>query len=516
MKYYTYYKKFGSKMFFRYLDEKFTDKMEILPLPKILFFPLTKGKSNIKSYPALRPLAPKTFDDWKEYNDTKQSHVNSNLPVYGFNEDRLFLFKEYSKTKDKLKQQFDKMKILSLDIEVYTGQDNSVFPEAKDAEFPISVITVKEIGKNKQFFTFTTREFEIANEFKGITKKKVCKDERELLYSFVKFISVYKPHIITGWNILEYDMYYIANRIKKLFPKDMYMLFANLIPFNLTLKEKMNNLSKFVDLNKLNYILGISILDYLELYKKFSFKKLPSYKLDYVAKHELGEGKVEYEGNLTNLYENDFDLYMKYNFKDVELIDLLEQKSHILKFVIEYSYLTLINFDKALGTIAPAESLLEFFMYKEKLIPRLENKQSKQRPSYPGGYVKQPKAGEYEWVAVFDITSSYPNQIRSYNISLETLISDEELPDEVLKMKRRMLSKIKSLEREDVLLDLDFVEKHITPLLKKYDLCMTPNFDFTSRKIYGIIPKMISFMFNERKKWKRSEKELEQKIREFK
>jgi DNA polymerase elongation subunit (family B) len=517
MIYYTYYKKIGDKLYFRFIDEEGNDKSKIEKIPMYLFFPVKSNKeTKYKGYPSLINVQPKKYKKYREYEEDKQNAITANMNVYGFPEDLLYLYNLYKENKDKLTQQFNKMKILAFDIEVYTGIDNSVFPKAEDADFPISVITFKEIGKNKQYFTFTTKEFKTKE--KNI-KKCICKDEKELLLKVIEFLSIYKPHVLTGWNIIEYDLLYILNRIKKLFPLQYQSLLYKLIPFKIDF-SKIKSSSPYIDFNSLKHILGISILDYMEIYKKFSFKNLPSFSLDYVSKHELGEGKISYNTeykDLTELYENNFDLYIEYNIQDVNLIDLLEEKTHLLKLVFNFSYLTFINFEDAQGTIKPAANLLMFYMYKKGLIPSiLQNEHN--RGNYPGGFVKQPKKGEYFWVAVFDITSSYPNQIRSYNISLETLIPNEKLPDELKKLKQRLLNKFNEInanpmEYEELLLDLDFVEKEITPLLKKYNVIMTPSLDFYTKDFYGIIPEMISDMFNERLKWKKLEKEYKKQLK---
>ena len=167
-------------------------------------------------------------------------------------------------------------------------------------------------------------------------------------------------------------------------------------------------------------IMGIQHLDYMELFKKFAYTygNQESYSLNHISSVVLGEKKLDYSevGTLRDLYDADFQMFVDYNIKDVELIERMEDKLGLITLVLTMAYLGGVNYQDTLGTTAIWDSIIFRRLARSKIavIPS-EKKESQQ---FPGGYVKEPHVGMHDWVMSFDLNSLYPNLIVQYNLSL--------------------------------------------------------------------------------------------------
>jgi DNA polymerase elongation subunit (family B) len=170
-------------------------------------------------------------------------------------------------------------------------------------------------------------------------------------------------------------------------------------------------------------ISGVNILDYLDLYRKFTYSSQESYRLDHIAFVELGQRKVdhsEYE-NFKDFYTSDWQKFMEYNIQDVELIDRLEDKMKLLELAITMSYDAKVNFEDVYSQVRMWDTMIYNYLTDRKVVvpPR---KGAKKDEKYAGAYVKEPIPGKYDWVVSFDLNSLYPHLIMQYNISPETLV----------------------------------------------------------------------------------------------
>ena len=169
-------------------------------------------------------------------------------------------------------------------------------------------------------------------------------------------------------------------------------------------------------------ISGVNILDYLDLYRKFTYSNQESYRLDHIAFVELGQRKVdhsEYE-NFKDFYTSDWQKFMEYNIQDVELIDRLEDKMKLLELAITMSYDAKVNFEDVYSQVRMWDTIIYNYL-REKNIVVPPRKGSKKDEKYAGAYVKEPIPGKYDWVVSFDLNSLYPHLIMQYNISPETI-----------------------------------------------------------------------------------------------
>ena len=298
------------------------------------------------------------------------------------------------------------MRIYTIDIEV---ECENGFPDTEAAAEKILLITIKDFATGK-FITWGTREYHGENEY------RVFSDEQDMLTDFIQFWVHNTPDIITGWNCNLYDIPYICRRIDRILG-DKWM--KSLSPWN-----KVNMREVYIRGRKnLAYdILGVSILDYLDLYQKFTYTNQESYRLDHIATVELGEKKLdhsEYE-NFKAFYTNDWDKFVEYNIHDVELVDRLEQKMKLLELAVTMAYDAKVNFQDVYSQVRMWDTLIYNYL-KERKICVPPKQEAKKDDKYAGAYVKEPKPGLYNWVASFDLNSLYPHLIMQYNISPETL-----------------------------------------------------------------------------------------------
>jgi DNA polymerase elongation subunit (family B) len=367
----------------------------------------SKKKERFKTLDG-RNVSPVKFGAAREAREFIKQYENvENFEVHGY--ERFvyqYIRQEFPKEVD---YDINQMKIYALDIEV---KCENGFPNVEEAAEEMLSITIKDMV-TKKFVSWVTREFDAPPN----VEMKVFWTEQEMLQDFLTWWAQNTPDILTGWNVNLYDMPYIARRINRILGEKWM---KSLSPWN-----RANEREVYVQGRK-NYaydISGVNILDYLDLYRKFTYSNQESYRLDHIAFVELGQRKVdhsEYE-NFKDFYTSDWQKFMLYNIQDVELIDRLEDKMKLLELAITMSYDAKVNFEDVYSQVRMWDTMIyNYLTDRNVVVPprRVERKDEK----YAGAYVKEPKAGCYDWVVSFDLNSLYPHLIMQYNISPETLI----------------------------------------------------------------------------------------------
>ena len=352
-----------------------------------------------------KPVKPINFQTSREAREfIKQYDGVEGFQVHGY--ERFvyqYIRREFPK---EVKYNINQMKIYALDIEV---QCENGFPDVEAAAEEMLSITIKDMV-TKKFYVWAVREFESDHEH------YVFDTEREMLQHFLEWWAQHTPDILTGWNVNLYDVPYICRRVNRMLG-DKWM--KSLSPWN-----RANEREVYVQGRK-NYaydVSGINILDYLDLYRKFTYSNQESNRLDHIAFVELGQRKVdhsEYE-NFKDFYTRDWQKFIEYNIQDVELIDRLEDKMKLLELAITMSYDAKVNFEDVYSQVRMWDTMIYNYLTDRKIVvpPR---KGAKKDEKYAGAYVKEPKPGCYNWVVSFDLNSLYPHLIMQYNISPETL-----------------------------------------------------------------------------------------------
>ena len=352
-----------------------------------------------------KPVKPVQFETAREAREFIKTYNGvEKFEVHGY--ERFvyqYIRKEFPNEVD---YDISQMKIYALDIEV---QCENGFPNVEEAAEEMLSITIKDMV-TKKFYIWAVREFQTEHEH------YIFDSEREMLKNFLEWWVHHTPDILTGWNVNLYDVPYIARRLNRILGEKWM---RSLSPWN-----RANEREIYVQGRK-NYaydVSGINILDYLDLYRKFTYSNQESYRLDHIAFVELGQRKLdhsEYE-NFKDFYTRDWQKFIEYNIQDVELIDRLEDKMKLLELAITMSYDAKVNFEDVYSQVRMWDTMIFNYLADKNIVPP-PRKGEKKDEKYAGAYVKEPVPGKYDWVVSFDLNSLYPHLIMQYNISPETL-----------------------------------------------------------------------------------------------
>lgn len=350
---------------------------------------------------------------------------------------------------NEVRYDFKKLVILNFDIEV--GSEKG-FPFPDTALEPITAITMK-VGET--YYVYGCGEYTCPTD-KQVAYWK-CEDEEDLLIKFLEKWEQLQPDILTGWNIAGFDIPYLVNRLTNLFGESTA---KKLSPWRRISKRAATVQGKYYEVIDLS---GISILDYLELYKKFS--KNPnqeSYTLNHISHVELGEKKLSYEeyGSLHQLYKLNYQKFIDYNLKDVELVDLLEKKMKLIAMVVSVAYDARVNFNDVFAQVRMWDQISHCDL-KRKNIVVPQKKHVTKSEAYAGAFVKDPIVGTHEWVCSFDLKSLYPSLMIQGNISPETFIDEELTPFSIEKALKREMD-LSYLKEENVTLAANGAKFDIT------------------------------------------------------
>ena len=378
---------------------------------KFKFSPTLYVVSNqITDYKTLdgRYAKPIRFDTVGEARDFKDKYKDvENFEVHGY--DR-FLYQYISEEfSDEVDYDIKTLKITSLDIEV--ACENG-FPNVRECAEQLLAITVQDY-QTRKFKVFATRDYHN-------TRKDVdfiyCDDEKHLLQCFLAYWQTDFPDVLTGWNVELYDIPYICGRLERLFGERELKMMS---PWGMVKSEEIEIKGRT---NILYNLMGINVLDYMDLYKKFTYTNQESYRLDHIAFVELGQKKLdhsEYE-NFKDFYTKDWQKFIDYNIKDVELVLQLEEKMKLLELAVALAYDAKVNLKDVYYQVRMWDTLIYNFLRQRNIVVP-PAKRSNKDEKYAGAYVKEPIPGKYEWVVSFDLNSLYPHLIMQYNISPETL-----------------------------------------------------------------------------------------------
>jgi len=319
---------------------------------------------------------------------------------------------------------------------------------------------------------------------------KFFKSEPELLKQILKYWIGIKPTLITGWNINGFDVPYLYNRISKVLGEE----FANALSPIQIVKYNPNK--------KMYRIAGVSALDYMDLYRKFTYTQQSSYRLDHIGTIEVGIGKVEYEGTLDDLYRDDIDKFIEYNLNDVKIVKALDDKFKLIDLARAVSHLGRIPYEEVYFSSRYIEGAMLVYLRSLDLVapsklPNASYDGSEAR--FSGAYVKSPKPGRYDWVFDLDLTSMYPSIIMSLNMSPETKIGKINGWDAEEFIKG--VTKTYSVEKNGKVIRR-FSNGELKDFFNKNKVSISSNgviYDLTTK---GVIPAILEKWFNERVEYK--------------
>ena len=374
-----------------------------------LFVPSNK-KTKYKTLEGeyVESVEPGTVRDCREF--IKRYDGVENFKIYG-NDRYIYQYISEKYPEEEIKFDTTKIKISTIDIEV---KSENGFPDVESAAEEVLLITVQDYT-TKQIRTWGQGPFN--NKQQNVIYKGF-RTEYELLNDFINWwmIEENTPEVLTGWNSELYDMPYLVRRIDRILGEK---LMKRISPWGLvTERETMIMGRKHISYD----VGGITQLDYLNLYKKFTYKAQESYRLDYIASVELGQKKLDHSefDTFKDFYTNGWQKFVEYNIIDVELVDRLEDKMKLIELAIVMAYDAKANYADVFSQVRMWDTIIYNYLKKRNIvIPPIvrSDKDSK----YAGAYVKEPIPGKYDWVVSFDLNSLYPHLIMQYNISPETL-----------------------------------------------------------------------------------------------
>jgi DNA polymerase elongation subunit (family B) len=383
-------------------------------------------------------------------------------------------------------RKFDRSKILEFffDIETEVGDE---FPDPVKADQRINVITIYD-GSAFRVWSLGKGNPDLMDHRGKLVIRSEFVDEDIMLRHFMHFWTNNYPDVLTGWNSERFDVPYLYNRLKILFGEG----FASTL-------SPVNNVRAFhVDEKTIGYeIKGVEHLDYMQLYKKY----VPGerdFSLDSVCEDEIGVQKIEnpYD-SFKEFYQNDFPLFVEYNIRDVDLLVQLDEKRKFLNLTYTIAYLVGMNYSDVFGTVMPWDIFIQNSLkLKGIFVPTTVDRSSENR-KIMGGFVMKPNPGLRKWLVSIDADSLYPSAIRTWNISPETLVQPEDVPDELLPWFNRI--------QIDELIEGD---PKLTKLLKKHKLTMTANGQFFRTDKQGIMAELTSNVYEGRVRAKSRSKEL--------
>ena len=408
MKFYKNVEQVGNKILVR-AHENGTDVQYREDFKPSLFVSSNKEVTDYKSLDGrpLRRVMPGSIADCRnfvqQYADIDEFEIHGNTRY-------LYQYINEKYPGDEIKFDSSLIRVFTIDIE--TAAENG-FPDIQSADQEILLISLRDSFTNR-ITVWGSKAFK--NEDRQVDYIH-CDDETKLLHSFLGWWQENFPDVITGWNVQLFDIPYICRRMTRMLG-DKYT--KMLSPWKMVSDREIYIKGR----KQIAYdIPGISCLDYLELYKKFTYTNQESYRLDHIAFVELEQKKLDHSefDTFKEFYTNDWHKFVEYNIHDVRLVDRLDDKMKLLELAFTMAYDAKVNFEDVYSQVRMWDAIIYNYLEKQKIaIPPKQN--SHKDAQYAGAYVKEPIPGMYDWVVSFDLNSLYPHLIMQYNLSPETLL----------------------------------------------------------------------------------------------
>ena len=371
---------------------------------------------------------------------------------------------------------YDPSKIRVFTIDIETAAENG-FPDIESADQEILLISVKD-SFTGLYHVWGSKPF--TNKHADVSYTQ-CAHEQELLQKYLAWWIENYPDVITGWNVLLFDVPYICNRLARVLGDKQTKFFS---PWKLLSSREIYIQGR----KNISYdVSGITVLDYLDLYRKFTYTNQESYRLDHIALVELGSKKLDHSefDTFKEFYTQDWQKFVEYNIHDVRLVDQLEDKMKLMDLAFTLAYDAKVNLEDVFSQVRMWDSIIYNYLRKKNIVipPKIKNQKS---DKYAGAYVKEPKPGRYDWVVNFDLNSLYPHLIMQYNISPETL-----------RETRHSSASVEGILNGEVSIDGDD--------------CVCANGAQYRKDVRGFLPELMEKIYDERSIYKRNMIEAKKK-----
>ena len=356
-------------------------------------------------------VQPGSVRDCREF--IKKYENVENFKIYG-NTGYIAQYISDKYPEEEIKFDTGKIKLTTLDIEV---KSENGFPDVESAAEEVLLITIQDYA-TKQIRTWGQGPF---NNKQQNVKYRSFSSEYDLLTDFINWWMMEQntPEVVTGWNIELYDIPYLVRRLDRVLGEK---LMKRMSPWGLVTERE----TYIAGRKHISYdVGGITQLDYLQLYKKFTYKAQESYRLDYIASVELGQKKLDHSefDTFKDFYTHGWQKFVEYNIIDVELVDRMEDKMKLIELAVTMAYDAKANYADVFSQVRMWDTIIYNYL-KDRNIVIPPKERSDKDSKYAGAYVKEPIPGKYDWVVSFDLNSLYPHLIMQYNISPETLCEE--------------------------------------------------------------------------------------------
>ena len=473
--FYTSVERFGNNILWRGYDngKRFSYRV---PFKPTLYVHSPKRPGSFRSLIGNKTLTQMQFGDMREAKNFIEQYKDvGNFEIFGStNYVAQFIQENYP---DDIEFNIDDINIASFDIEVDISDG---YADIETADKEVTSIAFKS-SKSEKYYLLGRKDYDKNKTITGIDPENIrfhkFDTEVQLLRAFVELWKSDYPDLVTGWNVEYFDIQYIVTRIIRLCGEDLAKQLSPWKSIRQTTREFFGKVQSTYQLS------GITIVDYMDAFKKFGYKYGPqeSYKLDHIAHVVLGEKKLDYSeyGGLTELYEQNPQLYLDYNLKDTQLIQRMEDESGLLALVLTVAYGGGVNVNDAFGTVGIWETTIYRRLIKDNVVPNIKSGPGARAGELVGGYVKDPRPGMYPWVVSFDLNSLYPHLMMQYNMSPETYMPNE-----------------REVVTQEMVLNDDFKNTTTGMSVAANGVC------FNNEKL-GIIPEIINENYNNRSKIKK-------------
>lgn len=383
-------------------------------------------------------------------------------------------------------------RLIIFDIEV---DDSEGLPNIHIADKEITSIALEDRVTGEEYVFILDHDGELDHVDDGFDDVIIfnAHSEEELLSDFLDIWEQLAPTIITGWNIDYFDVPYLCRRIERVLGYDEV---TRLSPVGLI---------RFMDRRGKFQIAGVAALDYLDLYKKFTYTEQPNYRLDTIGKAEVDQGKYVYEeATLDELRKNNLEGFLEYNLDDVRIVSMLDKKMKLIQLVIGICTVGHVPYEDYTFSSRWLEGALVTDLHRKGIVcpnkslnaqAEMADKDKSGTKGFTGAYVKEPKSGRHEWVFSLDLQSLYPSIIMSLNISPETKIGkvvDWDLAEYIRGEAEEYILEDMQGERNPI------SRERLISSIKKNNFSISSNGVLYRNDKVGIIPETLSRWFAER------------------
>jgi DNA polymerase elongation subunit (family B) len=254
---------------------------------------------------------------------------------------------------------------------------------------------------------------ETAAEFENTI---VFDNESDLLKTFLDLIQ--DADAISGWNSEGFDIPYTVNRVTRVLSRDDTRRFCLWDQY-----PKARTFERFGAESETYDLIGRVHMDYMQLYRKYTYEERHSYSLDAIAEYELQESKTVFEGTLDQLYNQNFRRFIEYNRQDTMILAKLDRKLKFLDLANTLAHENTVLLQTTMGAVAVTEqAIINEAHERGMVVPNRKERHSDEDTQAAGAYVATPRKGIHEYVGSIDINSLYPSAIRALNMGPETIV----------------------------------------------------------------------------------------------